>query len=109
MITMSSKCTACRKEKEQSEFMKNGKLLKTCINCRDKAKNKRQPPAVVQDVLRDNVTENHKNLMKEFYEKTGFACHKYNTKLLMADIRDQFSPSLDRCYSYHSSSFLSLK
>jgi len=128
------KCNICRREKCENDFQKNGKTLKSCIGCRDKVKNKRvsekrveedNPQTVTPtikitnpevrlnnepDYMRDHK-EQTKKIIHEFHQKSAFSCHKYLSRLIMADIRDTFSPSCDRECSFtnSSSSFLSLK
>ena len=43
---MKIKCGRCRKEKEAEDFLKNGKTLKTCISCREGARNKTEPKSI---------------------------------------------------------------
>ena len=60
--------------------------------------------------------ENHhrkfKRVIREFISRTSFPTHVYNTRKLFVDIRDRFSPSLDRtisflnCKYFHSSVYI---
>jgi len=47
------KCTACKRVKFEEDFLKNQKVLKTCIACRDKNAKKvtkeNEPPIVIQN------------------------------------------------------------
>ena len=38
------KCTACKRVKFEEDFLKNQKVLKTCISCRDKKKTEVKEP-----------------------------------------------------------------
>ena len=49
---MTVMCTKCKREYDVSQYMKNGRQLKTCITCRDKAK-------VYRDARRKDVCIQH--------------------------------------------------
>lgn len=50
----------------------------------------------------DRLVERKLCLHQEFLNRTFFPIHKYNSRHLMVDIRDHYSPSLDKACSYLS-------
>ena len=58
---------------------------------------------VTPPVTPDRFLEHHykfKRLNQEFLNRSFFPVHKYNSRHVMVDIRDHYSPSLDKecCY-----------
>jgi hypothetical protein len=49
------KCTACKRVKFEEDFLKNQKILKTCIGCRDKKKTEVKEP--VKELVKELVKE----------------------------------------------------
>jgi hypothetical protein len=62
------KCTACKRVKFEEDFLKNQKILKTCISCRDKKKT--EVKELVKELVKEPIvvkvlTELPKDLSKE--------------------------------------------
>lgn len=66
---MNKKCTGCRKEKEEKEFIKNEKILVKCIDCRAKLKkwkdNNKQRIKLYNEAYRNNTVENWEKIKQE--------------------------------------------
>jgi hypothetical protein len=56
------------------------------------------PPVTPDLFLKHRIKFKHLN--REFLDRSAFPVHKYNSRHLMVDIRDHYSPSLDKecCY-----------
>ena len=66
---MNKKCTGCRKEKEEKEFIKNEKILVKCNDCRAKLKkwkdNNKQRIKLYNEAYRNNTVENWEKIKQE--------------------------------------------
>ena len=113
------KCTGCEIRREPVQFIYNSKTNKTCIICCEKRKKRykkesaepaeppAEPPAKPPAELteppaesKDKVIERKLCLTREFLHRAFFPVHKYNFHNALVDIRDRFSPSIDKDFSY---------
>lgn len=53
-LRMKTQCSSCKRVKDDNDFMKNGKKLKTCHTCRDKTK-KTAPIKDIKDIKKDVI------------------------------------------------------
>ena len=98
------RCTSCRTNSDNSQFLKENKTVKTCLRCREKAQHQRG--AKIQIIQTEPQTpcrfiEHHrkfKRLNEKFIMRAYFPRHKYETKHLMVDIRDCRRPSSEVVY-----------
>ena len=51
---MPKSCSRCKMSKPNNEFIKNGKVLLTCVNCRTRGKSQEQPEYYAEPVPADD-------------------------------------------------------
>ena len=61
----SIQCNLCRKKKLSNNFLKNGKTLKSCLECRDKKKTVKEPVALPKKPVPESKTVPKEPVPKE--------------------------------------------